>query len=361
VRLVRLETIGFRNLADGALEFPERGVVLTGANGQGKTNLLEAAGYPVLFRSLRGAADAELVRFENAGFRITVRFEHQGRDREAAAAFAQLGRRKRLSIDGAEAPRLVDAAGAWLTVAFQPADVALAAGPAALRRQYLDRLLALADRRYLVALVRYRKALAQRNSALRQQRADLAAAFDAPLALAGSQLVETRLEWVAGRREAFAAELAALGETGEMALEYSGNGGLARAEAWPDALAAAAERDRSRGMTTLGPHRDDLVLRLEGRRLRDYGSTGQQRSAAIGLRLLEWNTLAEARGAPPALLLDDAFAELDEERQRRLSVRLLGKNAPASQVLLTAPRLDELPPGLDLPVWTVRAGRVERR
>ncbi|HTO73150.1 MAG TPA: DNA replication and repair protein RecF [Gemmatimonadales bacterium] len=361
MRLLSLETVGFRNLADGKLEFPERGVVLTGANGQGKTNLLEAAGYPVLFRSLRGAADAELVRFERAGFRVAVGFEDGERQREAAASFAQLGRKKRLWIDGGECPRLLDAAGAWLTVGFQPADVALASGPATLRRQYLDRVLALADRHYLIALARYRKALAQRNSALRQQRADVARAFDGPLAAAGARLVSARIEWVSRQREPFCAELVALGEAGEMTLEYSGNGTLAEAGAWPAALAEVADRDRHRGMTTLGPHRDDLVLRLEGRRLRDYGSTGQQRSAAIGLRLLEWNTLAESRGEPPALLLDDAFAELDGERQQRLSARLLGRTGESGQVLLTAPRLDELPPGLDLPVWTVRGGRVEGR
>jgi DNA replication and repair protein RecF len=359
VRLVGLETVGFRNLADRALEFPARGVVLTGANGQGKTNLLEAAGYPVLFRSLRGAADAELVRFEQPGFRVAVRFDDRNREREAAAVFALLGRKKRLSIDGADAPRLVDAAGAWLTVAFQPADVALASGPAALRRQYLDRVLALSDRHYLVALSRYRAALAQRNAALRQQRPDLASAFDGPLAAAGARLVSARVAWVAEQREPFAAELVALGESGTVELEYSGDPALADAGTWPAALAAAADRDRARSMTSVGPHRDDLVLRRDGRRLRDYGSTGQQRSAAIGLRLLEWATLSRARGAPPVLLLDDAFAELDAERQRRLSDRLLSGSGGAGQVLLTAPRLDELPPGLDLPVWTVRAGRVE--
>ena len=166
---------------------------------------------------------------------------------------------------------------------------------------------------------------------------------------------------MAEQAEAFAAELVTLGESREMALEYSGNPALTRAEAWPEALAAVADRDRARGMTTVGPHRDDLTLRLDGRKLRDYGSTGQQRSAAIGLRLLEWATLSRARGAPPPLLLDDAFAELDAERQRRLSVRLLSREGGAGQVLLTAPRLEELPPGLDLPIWTVHAGRVESR
>jgi DNA replication and repair protein RecF len=330
--------------------------VLTGLNGQGKTNLLEAASYPVLFRSFRGAADAELVRFEAPGFRIGIAFHDGRRERSAEASFMAAGRRKRLGIDGADVPRLVDAVGVWLAVAFQPADVALASGPALLRRQYLDRVLALSDRGYLTALSRYRAALAQRNAALRQDRRSLAEAFDAPLTSAGSRLVAARLAWVAEVGALFGEELALLGEAGIIALEYAGSAELADPAAWPEALARSADADRARRATTIGPHRDDLALRLQGRVLRDYGSTGQQRSAAIVLRLVELVTLERARGVAPALLLDDVFAELDAERQQRLAARLLAANR--SQVLITAPRTDELPRGLDLPAWHVSGGVV---
>ena len=356
MRLLRLETAGFRNLVPGGLDFPARGVVLTGLNGQGKTNLLEAVSYPVLFRSFRGASDAELVRFEAPGFRVGVAFHDGGRERAAEAAFRVEGRRKRLSVDGADVPRLVDAVGAWLAVAFQPADVALASGPALLRRQYLDRVLALSDRGYLAALSRYRAALAQRNAALRQDRRALAEAFDSPLATSGSRLVSARLAWTAMVGDLFGTELAGLGEAGAITLEYAGAAELADASAWTAALARAADADRARRATTLGPHRDDLVLRLDGRVLRDYGSTGQQRSAAIVLRLVELVTLERARGTSPTLLLDDVFAELDAERQRRLAARLLTDGG--GQVLVTAPRTDELPRGLDLPAWNVCGGEV---
>ena len=338
------------------MDFPAGGVVLTGLNGQGKTNLLEAVSYPVLFRSFRGASDAELVRFEAPGFRVSVAFHDGRRERGAEAAFQVAGRRKRLSVDGAEVPRLVDAVGAWLAVAFQPADVALTSGPALLRRHYLDRVLALSDRGYLAALSRYRAALAQRNAALRQDRRALAEAFDSPLATSGSRLVSARIAWIAMVGDLFGAELAGLGEGGAIALEYAGAAELADQAAWPAALARTADADRARRATTLGPHRDDLVLRLDGRVLRDYGSTGQQRSAAIVLRLVELVTLERARGTSPALLLDDVFAELDVERQRRLAARLLAGGG--AQVLITAPRTDELPRGLDLPAWNVSGGEV---
>lgn len=357
MRLLRLETAGFRNLAQADLEFPARGVVLSGPNGQGKTNLLEAISYPVLFRSFRGAPDAEQVRFESAGFRIGIAFQDGTRQRSAEAVYQLSGRRKQRLLDGAEVPRLLDSVGAWLAVAFQPGDVALASGPALLRRQYLDRVLALSDRSYLAALTRYRAALAQRNAALRQDRRSVAQAFDPSLAEAGSRLVRARRGWVAGVAESFGNELAALGETGPVTLEYRGGSvDLSDASAWEGALARSADADRARGATMIGPHRDDLALKLGGRILRDYGSTGQQRSAAIVLRLVEMATIERARGETPALLLDDVFAELDAERQRRLAARLLGDDR--RQVLITAPRTDELPQGLDLPAWRVSGGEV---
>ncbi|MGH7527339.1 MAG: DNA replication/repair protein RecF, partial [Gemmatimonadales bacterium] len=173
MRLRRLVARGFRNLADLECEPPAEGVALLGANAQGKTNLLEAVYYPVLFRSFRGAADGEVVGFGGPGFQVEASLG-DGPVKDVGATYLAAGRRKRITVDGAEYGRLSDAVGFWLAVAFLPSDVGLASGPAAERRQYLDRLLSLADRRYLRLLSRYRAALAQRNSALRQGRPDLA-------------------------------------------------------------------------------------------------------------------------------------------------------------------------------------------
>jgi len=356
VRLLRLTLRGFRNLSDGVLEFPRQGVALVGPNGHGKTNLLEAIGYPVLFRSLRGAPDADLVRFGEAGFRLSAEFEDRTRVRQAGVSYQQDRHRKRLELDAGEVARVLDAAGAWLTVAFLPSDVALAGGSAAVRRQYLDRMLSLADRSYLRHLARYRAALAQRNAALRQGRAELAAAFDRPLAAAGAPLVAARRAWCETNREAFALELAGLGQPSEADCGYTGAPDLADPAAWPARLAHSAARDHARSMTTIGPHRDDLELRVDGRLLREFGSTGQQRTAAIALRLLELETLRSHRGVNPALLLDDAFAELDEDRQRRLVRRLA--NDGTGQVFVTSPRRDELPAELAVPAWRMEGGKV---
>lgn len=357
MRLQRLTVRAFRNLADTTLEVPLAGMVLLGANGQGKTSLLEAMVYPVLFRSFRTGLDAELVRFGEPGFHAGLEFSHSGGAHSVAATFRLFGRKKRLELDGVAAERVVDAAGRWLAVVFAPEDVRLASGPAAGRRLYLDRTLALSDPGYLVALAKYRAALAQRNAALRQGRADLAAQFDLPLAERGAVVVARRVAWVASASEPFTALLAELGErSGEAGLEYHGGDDLADPEIWPARLSESRGRDLARRVTTVGPHRDDLVLRLGGRPLREYGSTGQHRSAAIALKLLELETIERATGTRPALLLDDVFAELDADRQERLARRLFA-DRPA-QVFITSPRVDELPNGLDLPVRRVEGGRI---
>jgi DNA replication and repair protein RecF len=357
VRLDRLTVRGFRNLADAILDVPPAGAVLLGANGQGKTNLLEAIAYPVLFRSFRGAQDLELVRFGASGFRLTLDFQRAGRHRSIGAGFGQGRPRKQLELDGAPVRRLIDAAGQWLAVVFAPEDVRLAAGAAAGRRLFLDRTLALSDPGYLAALGRYREALAQRNAALRLARSDLARVFDPALAASGAVVMARRMAWVHDMREAFPASVAALGEPCAPAeLAYQGTAELADPAAWPARLTQAETRDLARRATTVGPHRDDLVVRLAHRPVREFGSTGQHRSVAIALKLLELETIERARGLRPALLLDDVFAELDAARQQRLAARLF--EAGSGQVFITSPRAGELPQDLGLPVWWVEQGRV---
>ncbi|MDX2193759.1 MAG: DNA replication and repair protein RecF [Gemmatimonadales bacterium] len=356
--MLRLAIRSFRNLADGPLDVPHEGLVLVGPNGHGKSSFLEAVYYPALFRSVRDAADQELVRFGQDGFLLEseVRMA-DGATHRFRVGYVASPRRKKVEVDGATPLRLADQVGTWLAVAFLPSDVRLASGSAEERRRYVDRTLALASPGYFGALARYRYALAQRNAALRQGREAVARAFDHPLAEHGSRLVRERLAWVQQASGQFAAEYAWLGETWIGVLRYRGRPELGDEGAWPAALDEARAADLARGLTTIGPHRDDLVLESDGRPLRTYGSTGQLRSAAVALKLIELETLARTREAPPALLLDDVFAELDDERQRRLARRLAdGRH----QVFLSAARADEVPPELAVPRWTVRDGRVAR-
>ncbi|MFL5403115.1 MAG: DNA replication/repair protein RecF, partial [Gemmatimonadales bacterium] len=281
MRLERLVARGYRNLADLDCELPPSGVTILGANGQGKTNLLEAIYYPVLFRSFRGSPDQQVMR-EDFGFQVET---HISGATARTIAVTCAGRRKRVTVDGDEVVRLAGFAGTWLAVAFVPADLGLASGAATERRRYLDRLLSLANRAYLMALTRYRAALAQRNSALRQGRTDVAQAFARDMVRSGAQLVRQRLEWVGRASAQFAGEFECLAERGAAQLRYWGRSDLADEGAWESAFSVALKEDRARGITTVGPHRDDLRLEIDGRLLRDYGSTGQQRSAAVALKL----------------------------------------------------------------------------
>jgi DNA replication and repair protein RecF len=309
------------------------------------------------------------VRFGAPGFHVAARAEG-GANHELAAGFERQGRRKRVKLDGAEPQRLSDALGALPCVLFSPADVELVAGAPSARRRYLDILLALSSRPYLAALQRYRHALAQRNAALRDAvraggaRAEQrVAVWEAPLAEHGAVLWRERVRWSASAGPRFASVCAAIGEQAPVGMRYttaiepSSHEGADVAAALAAALEQKRALDVRRGLTHTGPHRDDLTLTLDGRELRAFGSAGQQRTAAIALRLLEGETLRERLGAAPILLLDDPFAELDVRRSARI-LELLAEHG-MGQTLLTVPRETDIPPALtQLARWSIAGGIV---
>lgn len=371
--LTRLHLRDYRNFADQALEIPPQGAAIVGDNGQGKTNLLEAVYYLEIFRSFRGAPDEQLVRFGADVFRVEARLEDEaGRARTVAAAFDRRARRKKVTVDGAEPERLGDALGQVGAVIFSPADVELVAGAPGARRRFLDIVLSLAEPGYLAALQRYRQVLFQRNTALRRgsPRA-LVEAWDEGLVTAGARIAAARAAWVAAHADAFAAHYARVagGQPGWMAYAPSvPEAGDARGEgegaaALREALARSAEREARRLVTLVGPHRDDLRFTTgaaEGERLelRTYGSGGQQRTAAIALRMVEAETIHAARGRRPTVLLDDVFAELDPGRSQRIVDWIEGEEE-VGQVILTSPKpTDFRLRGQTLPRWGIRGGVV---
>ncbi|MCH7875518.1 MAG: DNA replication and repair protein RecF [Gemmatimonadetes bacterium] len=353
MELSRLTVRNFRNLAALDLELPSRGVVIIGENGQGKTNLLEAIYYLVLFRSFRGAKDRELVRFDEAGFFLAG----ESNDR-VTAGFDAHRRRKKVTVAGREVKQLGQAVGRIVAVVLSPADRDIVAAGPARRRRYLDVLLSLSEPAYLRALTAMRAALRQRNAALRRGQAQAAWAFDIPFATAARVIGERRRLWVEEQAERYAQLCTELGERMTPAMAYQPHGGHDAARDDLEAsLAVARERDLRRGMTTVGPHRDDLKLTLGGRDMRHYGSAGQQRTAAIALRLLEAESLRGATGTAPVALFDDVFAELDSGRQERL-LALIGELLPG-QSIITAPRDVEVPAALfDRPRWQISGGSI---
>ncbi|MEX0692140.1 MAG: DNA replication and repair protein RecF [Gemmatimonadales bacterium] len=359
--LDRLTIRDYRNLASLDVTLPPEGAVVLGANGQGKTNLLEAIYYLVLFRSFRGARDAELVRFGRDGFFIGADVgTHVQRTtcnvQRVTAGYESVGKRKKVTLDGEKPARLADAVGKVTAVLFAPTDRMLVAGPPSERRRWMDVVLSLTARAYLAQLSTYRQALRQRNAALRHGTWEAAWAFDGVLATAGAFLLHARLDWVAAHADRYAELMAALGETGSAAMRYRAHGHVTT-DGLAQALSANRDQDRERRATGVGPHRDDLVVMLGGHHLRTYGSAGQQRTAAIALRLLETEALTAARGVPPIGLFDDAFVELDGDRQSRLLG--LVRQALPGQAIIAAPRESEVPAAMfDRPRWTMQGGRV---
>ena len=376
--LQRLELRNFRNFDDEVVEFPEEGAALIGDNGQGKTNLLEAIYYLEIFRSFRGARDEQLVSFGRECFRVEgfLSDTERARETEVAAGYSREGRRKKVVVDHQEPGRLGDAIGRVGAIIFTASDVEIVVGGPGERRRFLDIVLSLANPGYLASLQRYRQVLSQRNGLLRDgARPVELSAWNDGLVDAGTQIFMARAGWVAASRESFKRCYGAISGGQEATLEYRPAVKIAElntnetgaADAWRGAFLAElerqAERERRRGLTLVGPHRDDLGFQVSAESdrvtLRSYGSAGQQRTAAVALRMVEAETLRAGRGRQPIVMLDDVFAEFDPARAGRVADLLTAEEW--GQIIVTSPKPDEFAVmGDTLPEYRISNGRVRR-
>lgn len=374
MRLTGLSLRCFRNLGARDLEIPHEGVALVGDNAQGKSSFLEAIYYLETFRSFRGARDEQLVAFGEDVFRIGGTAQSGGeigsRVSEITAAFARDGKRKKVTVDGVEPDRLGDAIGGLAAVIFSPADIELVGGGPAERRRFLDILLSLNEPGYLTALQEYRRVLARRNASLKMhQPRSVVTAWNQGLVRSGARVVAARVAWVEESSAPFDECYATIsgGAGADMAYRSSVKLDGARSvdeieTAFHQALEQSVDREQRNAVTVVGPHRDDVRLRLagdgEGLDLRTYGSGGQRRTAALSLRLVEARTIRERRETEPLMLLDDVFAELDAGRSER--VLELMDSTRVGQVVVTAPKASDIRLRENvLPRWRIEEGRIE--
>jgi DNA replication and repair protein RecF len=361
VRLTSLMLRDFRNIHSADLEFPAEGIVLVGDNGQGKTNLLEAVAYLGTLRSIRNARDRDLVRHDATALHVRAAAE-DGAPRTIAIGVERTSGRKRVTVDGVEMKRQIDAIGVLPSVAWSPADVSLVSAGPAERRRYLDVMLALSSRAYVSALRKYRAALDRRNAAIRDAMRrgrghEAIHVWEPALADVGATLITSRREWIEANAGEFARLVRAIGEPAAMTMAYECDveGSHDVAAQLRDRLERGRQRDLVTGTTGTGPHRDDICIQLDERDARTFASAGQQRTAAIALRLLEARTLRGSGHGHPLLLLDDPFAELDRSRVAKTLSLLTEEDV--GQVILAVPREDEIPATFEgLARWTISGG-----
>ena len=332
MQITELTLRSYRSYETLHLAFDPGVQIFLGANAQGKTNIIEALYYAAFGRSHRTSSDAELIRVGADGAHIGLSFRRHDVPGELSFTFAR-GARRRITYAG-ESLRQRDLVGILPMVLFSPEDLFLVKGAPALRRRYLDAELSQASPAYYGELLRYTRILKQRNAVLKDIRERLAAPddlppWDAQLAKSAAYIVTRRIAAVAqlGALSARVQAVLAAGEELALAYEIAGAGAEDFAEddmteslhVWYNKmLCEGRARDIARAATGVGPHLDDLVLRVGGMSLRSYGSQGQQRTGALALKLAELFYLKENIGEAPILLLDDVMSELDADRRRAL-------------------------------------------
>ena len=332
MQITELTLRSYRSYETLHLAFDSGVQIFLGANAQGKTNIIEALYYAAFGRSHRTSSDAELIRVGADGAHIGLSFRRHDVPGELSFTFAR-GARRSITYAG-ESLRQRDLVGLLPMVLFSPEDLFLVKGAPALRRRYLDAELSQASPAYYGELLRYTRILKQRNAVLKDIREHLAAPddlppWDAQLARSAAYIVTRRIAAVAqlGALSARVQAVLAAGEELALAYEIAGAGGEDFAEddmteslhVWYNKmLCEGRARDIARAATGVGPHLDDLVLRVGGMSLRSYGSQGQQRTGALALKLAELFYLQENIGEAPILLLDDVMSELDADRRRAL-------------------------------------------
>ncbi len=332
--------------------------VFVGANGQGKTNLLEAVAMLALSASPRARREIELVGPVAPASRIEAEVESAGRRIELTIALNVDGDRARrtIEVDGARR-RAFDLPGHFRVSLFWPDDLGLIKAGPDQRRRFLNQLLVQVEPGYARSLSGLRRILEQRNSLLKRvaagdETADALEVWNSELVRVGSEVVSARASAVRELAPAAARCHAEIGGGERLDIDYLGPPGDL-AEAVHNSLA----EDLRRGVTSVGPHRDDLRVLLDGQDARGYASQGQQRTAVVSLKLAEAELVARRTGEPPVLLLDDVLSELDLERRAALLRHVGG----GGQVVITSVDVGPFPPELlaGATIWSVEAGDVK--
>lgn len=385
MRVTHLSLTDFRNYRHAEVPLAAGANLFVGRNGQGKTNLVESLGYLSTLGSHRVSSDQAMIRQGAESAIVRARIQHEGREllvevqlNRGTANRAQVNRS---AVKTRELPRY------FSSVLFAPEDLALVRGEPSIRRRFFDQLLVQRNPRFSGVLADYERVLKQRNtllksarsSGLRESQLGTLDIWDERLVALGSELVDARVDLVqrltdplisayqsvAGDdhhpkliplltvRGADVDDIDADGSTDAGAVTDST--GFSTADAFRQALATVRRKELDRGLTLIGPHRDDILFELNGLPAKGYASHGESWSFALALKLASAELLRrESVTGDPVLILDDVFAELDQARRRMLATAVAGYE----QVLITAAVFDDVPADLTAHTVRIEAGAV---
>ncbi|MDR0854215.1 MAG: DNA replication/repair protein RecF [Clostridiales Family XIII bacterium] len=347
IEKIRLKN--FRNYADEAFEFGEKINIIAGKNAQGKTNLVEGISLLSMAKSFRTTKETEMIAHGEDRFLVSGEFSKHGNPYILDIEFFEQGKsiQKKYQINGVKKEKVTDLFSGIYTVVFSPEDLKIVQGEPDRRRRFLDRELILIKPSYYENLRKYKKILKNRNLLLKEAKdgvkdENLLRVYDEYLAEAGALVMEQRADFIV-KLSKTAKETARKISAGadELEVEYNPSApreaGKERQEKkLLEILAEQREKDILYGTTGVGPHRDDLLLKTNGRELKSYGSQGQQRTASLALRLAEQKLIKEETGEDAILLLDDVLSELDRDRQK-----LLLENFEDNQLFITTADMNE--------------------
>lgn len=304
-----LELENFRNFTQREFVFNSADIVLTGANGSGKTSVLEAIYYTSILRSFRGAKARELVRIGEHNFAVNCRL-CSGKLRTMLRVVEDLSGSRDLYIGGVRPSRSSDFIREFRTVCFVPEDREIVSGSSGCRRRFFDMMISGIDPCYLKSLADYMRALSQRNRALKSSKPELAVHFDDELAGRSIEICSRRIEY----SEMISAGVNALleGSGMEFDVRYVCESSMEK-EQNLNLLKRNFKRDLQRGCTMWGPQLDEFEFRLDGKLLRSFGSTGQKGITALLLKLAEFNILRKKSDGPVTVLADDVLCDLDRK------------------------------------------------
>ncbi len=330
-----LEVVDFRNYANGSFDLTSGTTLVIGDNGHGKTNLVEALAYLATLSSFRGAPTDALVRqgADAAIVRATVRHD-DGRELLIEAEIAVAGR-NRIQVNRQRLTRARDLLGTLRVTVFSPDDLILVKGSPGERRLYLDDTLVALATKYDAARLELDRIVRQRNTLLKQAGGRLTEEIEATLDVWDSKFAAIADQFGHARATLVARLAPLVGEAYEELAGVPTAIDMQYAPAWRltglgPALRAARSLDVRRGVSTVGPHRDELTLSVGGRPSRTHASQGEQRSLALALRLAAHRLVTERTGSAPVLVLDDVLSELDDHR----ATALLG-HLPVGQIVIT--------------------------